>query len=115
MHEMLRELSKSRNFIIMVLLSPAYIRIGCFLLHYSLKLNVFLCRYFTDEEIVLKYSIIQEHRGGGGCELRDGHSTKAENKDERSSEVTKLKIVKIEYYSGIKSHVAGRDGPSMSN
>lgn len=76
---------------------------------------MFVCRYFIDEETVLKYSIIQERRGGGDCELRDGHNTKAENKDEYNSEVTQPKVVKIEYYSEMKSHMAGRDGPSMSN
>lgn len=76
---------------------------------------MFVFRYFINEEIVLRYRIIQERRGGGGCELRDAHSTKVENKDKYSSEVTQPKVVKIEYYSGMKSHVVWRDGPSMSN
>lgn len=68
---------------------------------------------------MLKYSVIQGCGGGVGrevgCKLRDGHSTKAENEDEYGSEVTQPKLVKTEYYSGMKCHMAGRHGPSMCN
>lgn len=82
---------------------------------------MFVCWHFVDEGTILKYSIIQGCRQCAGfgrdvsCKLEDGHSTKAENKDEYSSEVTQPKVVKTEYYSGMKCHMAGRHDLSMCN
>lgn len=69
---------------------------------------MFVCWYFVDEGTILKYSIIQGCRQSAGfgrdvnCKLKDSHRTKAENKGEYSSEVTQPKVVKTEYYSGMK-------------